>query len=70
MTKPFWLSVDKTDGTIAGTLSPWKKVGRAAVDLIVEQLYTNSYGLPDASKTFTVHGAEWVDGATVPVKKQ
>jgi hypothetical protein len=38
-------------------------VGAAAVDLVVEQLHGNSYGLPEIPKTVLIEG-RWITGTT------
>lgn len=63
------LSMAKTDGSVAGTFSHHDEVGRTAVDLLAELLYTNSCGLPRYPKVVSVPCAEWVDGVSVPAKK-
>lgn len=57
------------DGKTAGMLINTKESGHAAVNLLVQQLYFNNYGLPGIPLKVMISGMEWVDGATVPVKK-
>jgi LacI family transcriptional regulator len=40
-----------------------ERVGAAAVDLVVEQLHANSYGVPELPKTVLIEG-RWVPGTT------
>ena len=40
-----------------------EQVGAAAVDLVVEQLHGNSYGLPEIPKTVLIEG-RWITGTT------
>lgn len=40
-----------------------ERVGAAAVDLVVEQLHANSYGLPEIPKTVLIEG-KWIPGTT------
>lgn len=40
-----------------------ERVGAAAVDLVVEQLHANSYGVPEIPKTVLIEGC-WVPGTT------
>jgi DNA-binding LacI/PurR family transcriptional regulator len=42
-----------------------ERVGAAAVDLVVEQLHVNSYGVPEIPKTVLIEG-RWVPGKTAP----
>lgn len=42
-----------------------EQVGAAAVDLVVEQLHGNSFGIPEAPKTVLIEG-RWVPGSTAP----
>lgn len=42
-----------------------ERVGEAAVDLVVEQLHRNSYGIPENPKTVLIEG-RWVPGRTAP----
>lgn len=42
-----------------------ERVGAAAVDLVVEQLHSNSYGFPSNPKTVLIEG-RWVPGTTAP----
>jgi hypothetical protein len=42
-----------------------ERVGAAAVDLVVEQLHSNSYGFPANPKTVLIEG-RWVSGKTAP----
>jgi DNA-binding LacI/PurR family transcriptional regulator len=42
-----------------------ERVGAAAVDLVVEQLHGNTYGLPENPKTVLIEG-RWVPGTTAP----
>ena len=42
-----------------------ERVGAAAVDLVVEQLHANSYGMPENPKTVLIEG-RWVPGTTAP----
>lgn len=42
-----------------------ERVGGAAVELIVEQLHRNSYGVPADPKTVLIEGS-WVNGSTTP----
>ncbi|MBC7367828.1 MAG: LacI family DNA-binding transcriptional regulator [Undibacterium sp.] len=42
-----------------------ERVGAAGVDLVVEQLHGNDFGLPENPKTVLIEG-RWVPGATAP----
>lgn len=42
-----------------------ERVGAAAVDLVVEQLHGNSFGVPENPKTVLIEG-RWVAGTTAP----
>ncbi len=42
-----------------------ERVGEAAVDLVVEQLHGNAFGVPGNPKTVFIEG-RWVAGAMVP----
>jgi LacI family transcriptional regulator len=42
-----------------------ERVGAAAVDLVVEQLHSNAFGLPENPKTVLIEG-RWVPGETAP----
>jgi DNA-binding LacI/PurR family transcriptional regulator len=42
-----------------------ERVGAAAVDLVVEQLHGNDFGLPENPKTVLIEG-RWVPGSTAP----
>lgn len=42
-----------------------ERVGAAAVDLVVEQLHGNSYGIPENPKTVLIEG-RWIAGRTAP----
>jgi DNA-binding LacI/PurR family transcriptional regulator len=42
-----------------------ERVGAAAVDLVVEQLHANSYGVPAIPKTVLIEG-RWMAGTTAP----
>ena len=60
---------DRKTAGIGGTNS--QAVGRAAVDVIAQQLFTNSYGLPGNHMTVMISTNEqWVDGVTVPKKRR
>jgi LacI family transcriptional regulator len=58
------LSLDPDNPSLAGIDQNAERVGAAAVDLIVEQIHRNEYGLPLCPKTVLVPGV-WVDGATL-----
>ena len=42
-----------------------ERVGAAGVDLVVEQLQSNDFGLPENPKTVLIEG-RWVPGTTAP----
>jgi LacI family transcriptional regulator len=42
-----------------------ERVGEAAVDLVVEQLHGNAFGIPEIPKTVLIEG-RWVAGTTTP----
>lgn len=58
------LSIEPGDPCLAGIDQMAERVGAAAVDLVVEQINRNEYGLPLYPKTVLVPGV-WVDGGTV-----
>lgn len=59
-------AVPDHDKKMAGTIIHAHEVGRAAVDLLVQQLYSNTYGIPRVPTKLMVSCAEWIDGPTVP----
>jgi DNA-binding LacI/PurR family transcriptional regulator len=52
----------------AGVVQPRERVAEKAVDLVVEQLENNEFGLPEVPKVVLVQGY-WQDGPTVPRRK-
>ncbi len=46
-----------------------ERVGEAAVDLVVEQLHGNAFGVPAMPKTGLIEG-RWVAGTTAPGREQ
>jgi len=52
---------------LAGISQPRERVAAKAVDLVVEQLENNEFGLPDIPKIVMVEG-KWTDGPTVKGK--
>jgi hypothetical protein len=42
-----------------------ERVGAAAVDLVVEQLHANAFGVPENPKTVLIEG-RWEPGSTAP----
>ncbi|MBI3887007.1 MAG: LacI family DNA-binding transcriptional regulator [Opitutae bacterium] len=50
---------------LAGVDQHLEAVGAAAVDLVVERLYHNEFGVPDRPKDVLIEGS-WVAGTTVP----
>ncbi len=63
-----FLDLTQTKAPAAGISQPRDQVGSKVVELIVEQLETNSFGIPKVPKSVTIEGT-WVDGTTV-VKKR
>jgi LacI family transcriptional regulator len=45
-----------------------ERVGAAAVDLVIEQLHGNSYGVPANPKTVLIEG-RWMPGKTAPLRR-
>jgi DNA-binding LacI/PurR family transcriptional regulator len=51
--------------SLSGLNQNWGKVGAAAVDSIVAQIYRNERGIPENPKTIMLEGF-WVEGETTP----
>ena len=52
-------------GAMAGVDQHSDRIGAAAVDLLVEQVNNNEYGIPTQPKTVMIEGG-WSDGPTLP----
>lgn len=57
------LRLDRTAG-VAGVDHRFSEIGASAVDLVVSELATNRFGVPDVRKSVSVE-CLWVDGPTV-----
>ncbi len=55
-------------GRRAGIDQNSEEVGAAAIDLIVEKIYNNSWGLPDYPKITIIEGT-WMDGWTIDTER-
>ena len=58
------LSADPTKPQLAGVSQNQHAVGVAAVDIILEQIHRNDFGLPAKPKKVLIQGS-WVEGASV-----
>lgn len=62
------LGYSDTNTKVSGVLQHGERVGAAAVDLIVSQIYRNEYGLPESRKTIMIDPS-WQEAETTPPKK-
>lgn len=62
------LCLESDDGKYAGVFERPEVIAAAAVDLVVEQLHSNTLGPPAQPKIVQTAG-QWVDGATLPRRK-
>jgi hypothetical protein len=58
------LFIHNKEGGESGIYEPSRQVGACAVDLVVEQLQQNRFGVPANPKSVLVEG-EWVEGKTL-----
>lgn len=59
------LGAKASDPQFAGVDQNGERVGAAAIDLIVAQIYRNEFGLPEYPKSVSIR-SRWVDGTSVP----
>jgi DNA-binding LacI/PurR family transcriptional regulator len=59
------LDLTEEDGSCAGIKVPLIPIANAAVELVVEQINNNSYGVPPNPKNVLLEGV-WIDGKTLP----
>jgi DNA-binding LacI/PurR family transcriptional regulator len=52
----------------AGVDQKSEEIGAAAVDLLVEEIHSNSRGIPDTPKTVLING-QWQEGTTLPPRR-
>jgi len=57
------LGVNPAEPPVSGVDQNHRQIGAAAVDLIINQLQKNTYGVPEAMQTVLVYG-NWHDGGT------
>ena len=63
------LDLSTRDGTFAGIDPNWMEMGRIAANQIIDQLNRNEVGVPKHPIVTLVLG-DWVDGATLPRRRQ
>lgn len=62
------LCLPDDSGNVAGMWEMPAVIGAAAVDLVVEQLNYNDFGIPANPRSLLFEG-KWIDGATLPIRK-